>query len=195
MAAALGRRPSPAVVAVLLLVRACPHLFAPTHAPPSTGASTVSPHTALLSYTLVPHPSSAHVASENAPCTPGCGVGAVSTAVGVGARELRGRRHRRGGEGGGGARLPVGCPVYACTSAQHRIHATVEVAASRHNVLFAPSCSSHPGNEGVGASGSSKHINNGQEGEAKHDILQQLCFLNRSINVCLAQLACYLQVS
>ena len=85
------------------------------------------------------HPSSAHVASENAPCTPGCGVGAVSTAVGVGARELRGRRHRRGGEGGGGARLPVGCPVYACTSAQHRIHATVEVAASRHNVLFVPS--------------------------------------------------------
>ena len=70
----------------------------------------------------------ARPAAEWAPCPPPSALGLWSSGDGVtdaGERE------------GGVARLPVGCPVYA--SAQHRIHATVEVAASRHNVLFVPS--------------------------------------------------------
>ena len=126
------------------------HLFAPTHAPPSTGVSTVSSHTALLPSALESHPSSTHVASQHAPCTLGCGLGTVPTSVGVGlgcdvtSSPSLGR--------GGVARLPAGRPVHACTSAQHRMHAAVEVAASMHKkavrALLLVARETHPGNEG-----------------------------------------------
>ena len=53
---------------------------------------------------------------------------------------------------GGVARLPAGRPVHACTSAQHRMHAAVEVAASIHRkavrALLLVARETHPGNEG-----------------------------------------------
>jgi hypothetical protein len=112
--------------------------------------STVSSHTALLPSALESHPSSTHVASEHAPCALGCGVGTVPTSVGVGlgcgvtSSPSLGR--------GGVARLPAGRPVHACTSAQHRMHAAVEVAVSRHKkavrALLLVARETHPGNEG-----------------------------------------------
>ena len=131
--------------------RAAEHTgFAPTHAPPSTGASAVSLHAALLPSALESHPSSTHVASEHAPCTLGCGVGTVPTSVGVGlgcgvtSSPSLGR--------GGVARLPAGRPVHACTSAQHRMHAAVEVAASMHKkavrALLLVARETHLGNKG-----------------------------------------------
>ena len=76
-----------------------------------------------------------------APCPP-------PSAWGSGAASLR---HRRLGEGGV-ARLPAGRPVHACTSAQHRMHAAVEVAASMHKkavrALLLVARETHPGNKG-----------------------------------------------
>ena len=118
--------------------------------PRAKGVSTVSSHTALLPSALESHPISTHVASEHAPCTLGCGVGTVPTSVGVGlgcgvtSSPSLGR--------GGVARLPAGRPVHACTSAQHRMHAAVEVAASMHKkavrALLLVARETHPGNKG-----------------------------------------------
>ena len=42
----------------------CHMVFAPTHTPPSTEASAVSPHAALLPCALECHPSSMHVGQQ-----------------------------------------------------------------------------------------------------------------------------------
>ena len=71
--------------------------------------------------------------------TLGCGVGAVSTAVGSGLRCVGDGVTDAGAKTGGWLDSPVGCSVHACTSA-YRIDAIVEVASSRHNVLSALAC-------------------------------------------------------
>jgi hypothetical protein len=71
--------------------------------------------------------------------TLGCGVGAVSTAVGSGLRCVGDGVTYAGAKTGGWLDSPVGCPVYAYTFA-YRIDAIVVVASSRHNILSALAC-------------------------------------------------------